>query len=95
MSLVIDHAMPRDGTGRRHGVERVPHLPRVARQTGEARDLEIEGLSSHEARASVLDESSFAACTADPAGFDATETRVSARRLTLAPYAVCRLRMDS
>ena len=63
----------------------------LANLGGETRRVEIEGADLEAAAISVLDEASFAACAADPNGFDKTQRAASGSGLDLAPYAVARI----
>ena len=63
----------------------------LANLTGEALNVDIEGLDLSGAQLCVLDEESFEACANDPDGFDKSE-RVLAGDLSLAAYAVVRIR---
>ena len=67
----------------------------LANLTGEPRRVEIAGLEVAGARLSLLDEDSFGLCVAGPDGFEGNAGTVSGAGLTLAPYAVAQLEVDT
>ncbi len=63
----------------------------LANLSGETQRVEIEGADLEAAAVSVLDESSFEACAADPDGFDQSSRKASGSTVDLGPYAVARV----
>jgi hypothetical protein len=67
----------------------------LANLVGEGRTVAFGGLGTGAVRMTVLDEESFEACAADPDGFEAAERLLKDAQVSLAPYAVARLRFAS
>jgi hypothetical protein len=61
----------------------------------EQRVVEVEGADLAGGRLAMLDASTFEACARGPEGFERAETIYRGGDLTLAPYAVARLRLSS
>jgi hypothetical protein len=65
----------------------------LANLTGEAREVGLDGADLTGARIAMLDDDSFEACAAGPEGFEDAEAAGRRNALTLAPYAVARIRL--
>ncbi|MGF1612127.1 MAG: hypothetical protein ACFCUQ_22220 [Kiloniellales bacterium] len=61
--------------------------------TGEPRGVGLEGADLNGARIAYLDDESFEACAAGPEGLEEMEAAPGSKALTLAPYAVARIRL--
>lgn len=66
----------------------------IANLMGEPRQVILAGERAADARMAVLDDDSFESCAAGPGEFDDCERPLPGETMTLAPYAVARVRFD-